>query len=113
MDTSRTSHLHHGDMSILLLLDLLVDFNILHHNILLGWFLGLGVGDIVPYWFTSIFSSCSQAGLMGGWRGEMSVAPQGLTLFCLLFNIYMKPQEEVTLRSSVWYHQYAVCLKSE
>lgn len=35
----------------------------------------------------------------------MSMASQGLALFHLLFNIYMKLLEEVTLQFRVWYHQ--------
>ena len=97
----------------LVLLDLSAVFDIIDHNILLGylksWF---GLGGTVLKWFASYLSDRCQTIKIGSTLSELSKlidgVPQGSVLGPLLFSLYTTPLSKIIrLHPHIKFHFYA------
>uniref|UniRef100_A0A803SZI2 ribonuclease H n=1 Tax=Anolis carolinensis TaxID=28377 RepID=A0A803SZI2_ANOCA len=103
--------LDRGSVTLLVLLDISVAFDIIDHGILLGRLSGMGLGGIVLQWLQSFLEGRSQMVKLGDtcsdpWPLSCGV-PQGSILSPMLFNIYMKSLGEVIRSFGVRCHLYA------
>ena len=105
--------LAHGEPTALVLLDLSAAFDIIDHNILLGylksWF---GLGGTVLRWFASYLRNRCQAIKIGSTLSELNNliygVPQGSVLGPLLFSLYTTPLSKIIrLHPHIKFHLYA------
>ena len=77
-------------MSLLVLLDISAAFDTVDHGILLGRLSKLGIGGLALAWLRSFLEDHPQRVQLGDSVLAPWNLPQGLIIFPMLFNIYMR-----------------------